>query len=83
MNKKKASGNQVSEPQCPSRRDGGCRMDAKLLRAPSPEGKGPTGAREPVSCQPQASHSASVTLSPLSRCFSWLLWLPLCRMRFW
>ena len=30
MNKKKASGNQVSELQCPSRRDGGCRMDAKL-----------------------------------------------------
>lgn len=30
MSKKKASGNQVSEPRCPGPRDGGCRMDAKL-----------------------------------------------------
>lgn len=43
MNKKKASGNQVSEPQCPSRRDGGCRMDAKLWEPPPPRGRVPRG----------------------------------------
>ena len=36
------------------------------LRSPSPNGKGPTGAREPALCQPQASHSASVIFFPLS-----------------
>uniref|UniRef100_G1T4C2 Dynamin n=1 Tax=Oryctolagus cuniculus TaxID=9986 RepID=G1T4C2_RABIT len=30
MNKKKASGNQVSGPQCPGPRDGGCRTDTRL-----------------------------------------------------
>lgn len=83
MSKKKASGNQVSGPHAQAEEwrvpDG-----RQALRAPlQGERAHAHWAKEPVSCQPQASHSASVTLSPLSRCFSWLLWLPLCRMRFW
>jgi hypothetical protein len=65
MNKKKASGNQVSGPSAPARgMEGAGWMPSSEI--PFPRGEGSHRAREPVICQPQASHSASVTLSPLS-----------------
>lgn len=67
MNKKKTSGNQVSGPSAPVRGMEGARWTWSSEETSLPRGRIPWGPESlSVICQPQASHSASVILSPLS-----------------